>query len=398
MAYMKDADGRRLDALKVIADTDLVPTKTGRYVVNGAGGSSVSTLGVGGTGATVRNTVRVPVNTTRWRLRIRNYDIRDDLSYSGQVDFTGVWVGEAEIITTGWNGKFAATPTQALTSFTAANLSTEYVTGWVTAAGAQFAAHKLSQISFGYTAAAATSVVRGFAGMYYTANQADAATVAPTMFANEQAVFDIVLEYEANTDAPIHLAIGDSLTVGRHAASDPGLGMAGSWPVLWGSRTNALVTNGALSGSTLDTWNSSSALKLTRWAGISWDAVIVALGTNQIENGSTLGSTQVKVGTTLAAIRAALGATRIYMCTVPPRVFTGDDAGKQVIRLAYNAWLMGLPFGIDGAFEIDKPVINPASTNTLDPNVSAGDGTHMNRIGSSKLATAVNAIASTRTR
>lgn len=398
MAYMKDALGRRLDDLHLIADTDLVPTKTGRFVVSAGGGSTDTTLGVGGAGATVRNVVRVPVPTTKWRLRIRNYNMRDDIANSGVVDFTGVWVGETEIASTGWNGKFAAAPTQALTAFSAGNLNAEYVTPWVTASGAQFSAAKQYQLSFGYTAAASTPVVRGFAGMYYTADKADAATVAPTLFANEQSVFDVVMEYEANTDAPLFLALGDSLTVGRRAAGDAGLGMASSWPIVWGARTRALVTNGALSGSTLDTFNSASALKIARWAGTPWDGVIVALGTNQIENGSTLGSIQVKVGTTLAAIRSALGVQRVYMATVPPRVYTGDDAGKQTIRLAYNAWLEGLPYGINGVFAIDRPVMNPASPNTLDPVVSSGDGTHMNRTGSARMAGAVPSIGRSLTR
>jgi lysophospholipase L1-like esterase len=389
-----------LAAAATRARTIVAPTKRAFFVLSTTGGVTTASLGRGGDGANPRFAIRLPVATTRWRLRIRNYNTRDDIPQAGQVDFTGAWIGPVASIDTGWDGKFAATPTQALTAFTTADLQDELVTDWVTDPAAQTEPNRLMQVGFGYIGNTSGMLMsRGYQGMFYTSQKNDAGVAAPSpLFQADVGVFDVVFEYEANTDAPRVLVVADSLTQGRNASGVAGLGGAGSWCTLWGSRSNALVTNAALSGSTLENWQNTSAWKLTRWAAADWDAVVVALGTNNIENGDTLATIKTRYAATLSALRTTASCQRIFAGTIPPRVYSGDDAAKQVIRLAFNDWIETLPLGITGTFRIDQPVINPASTNTLLPTVNTGDGTHINTLGQSRMANVVPSVGPLTTR
>ncbi|QFP96814.1 minor tail protein [Gordonia phage Mcklovin] len=360
-----------------------VGLKTGAFTVAAGGGQTPSgSLGVSPNHANIVNTVRLPVTTTRWRLHVRNYNIRDSTAYPGQVAFTGVWLSQFTDVDTGWDGKAKAAPVQAMSAWTATDLSTEYVGPWVTATNLQFQKNANHQLSVGYQAAAGVSVGRGYAGMFYTGNQADASSQGVTRNPSESSVFDIWIEYEAYTDAPLGLVIGDSLTVGRRAANDAGLGMLSSWPVAHSLRTRSLNNNVSLSGGTLDIWASAASFKMSRWSSIPWDYVVIALGTNNIDNGDDLATIKTKYAATVAAARTAYPTAKIYVATIPPRTYSGDNAAKHVIRNAFNEWIQSLPFGVHGCFRLDQGLASPTDANALAAAVDCGDGTHMKTIGS----------------
>lgn len=385
-----------LDAPGVLPSTVGVGLKTGAFVVAACGGQTASgSLGVGGSGANIVNAVRLPVTTQKWRLHIRNYNIRDSTAYAGQVDFTGVWLSKFTDVATGWDGKAKAAPVQVLTSWTAADLSTEYVSPWVTDANNQFQAGVGHNLSFGYTAATGVSVGRGYAGCFYTGNKADASSQGLTRTAYEGSVFDIWIEYQALTDAPLGLIIGDSLSVGRRAAGDAGLGMLSSWSITHANRTKSLNTNISLSGATLDTWSSAAGFRMSRWNTTPWDYVVLSLGTNNIDNGDDLASIQTKYATTVAQVRSAYPTARIYAATIPPRTWSGDStaiAAKDLIRPAFNLWIQALPFGIHGCFRFSDPALSSSGdVNRLSADVDSGDGVHLKTIGSQIMEKAIPA-------
>jgi hypothetical protein len=134
------------------------PIRTTGFVLSGTGGGSDVTTGIGGSGATVRQTIRIPVTTKRWRRHISNSNTRSGAPTGGAFTFTGLWVGPVAKVTTGWNGAFAATPIKALDAWTSPDLSAEYVSPWVTAPAAQIPAYDTWQVSLGYTGTNATAI------------------------------------------------------------------------------------------------------------------------------------------------------------------------------------------------------------------------------------------------
>lgn len=377
------------DALFPTKDVLGVGVKRGAYMVSAAGGNTNSSIGVGSNGASIRNTMRLPVTTTRWRLRLANKNMRDDLATAGAFDFTGMWAARYGNVATGWGGAFGPTPTQYLDAWSVPDLGAGYTSPWITDPTRQFTANIGYQLALGYVGAAGVSVVRGYAGTFYTSDKAHASQVAPAVTAAEVSVFDWWIEYESLTDAPAIVWFGDSLSVGRRGAGDAGLGSMSAAAPAYGVRTRSLVLNNSFSGSTLSTFSDTTKERMTRFGtaqGFAWDAAIVALGTNNIENGDDVATIKTAYGNTLNAIRTLYAPSRIYVCTIPARVYTGDDTAKHVVRNEINTWLETLPFGVQGCFRLDQAVKNPAGGNTLDPAVVIADNTHMNTIGSQRMS------------
>lgn len=200
--------------------------------------------------------------------------------------------------------------------------------------------------------------------------------------AYEGSIFDIWIEYQSNTDAPLGLIIGDSLSVGRRATGDAGVGMLSSWLVAHANRTRSLNANIALSGATLDIWSNAASYRISRWSFIAWNYVVVELGTNNIDNGDSLSTIKTKYAATVAAVRSAYPDARIYAGTIPPRNYSTDNTGKHVIRNGFNLWIQSLPFGLNGCFRIDQGLASVSDANALSTDVDSGDGVHMKTIGS----------------
>src|SRR3989338_2003469 len=146
-------DINQTDFDEMYAKPSEVGAKTGIFIVSACGGNTPSSsLGVGGPGVNIVNSVRLPVATKQWRLHIRNYNTRDAVSYPGQVFFNGVWLSPFTDIESGWDAKSKTVPIQVLSGWTASDLSTEYTSPWITASNQQFQKHVGYNLSFGYTA------------------------------------------------------------------------------------------------------------------------------------------------------------------------------------------------------------------------------------------------------
>jgi lysophospholipase L1-like esterase len=166
--------------------------------------------------------------------------------------------------------------------------------------------------------------------------------------------------------------------------------MLSSWPVAHANRTKSLNANISLSGSTLDIWSSAASPRMSRWSGYPWEYVVIALATNNIDNGD-LATIKTKYATTITAVRSAYPTARVYTSTIPPRTWAGDStqiAAKDLLRPQVNLWLQSLPLGVHGCFRFDDPTLL-GSANRLSTDIDCGDGVHMKTIGYQIMANAI---------
>jgi hypothetical protein len=179
--------------------------------------------------------LKLPVTTTRWRLRIRNYNSLTNTAKTTatSLTMTGAYVGTPSFPTGGgdrWTGIFTATPAQALASASMPLDGSEWTSGWVTAANQQFAAGVAQGLSVGIVSGGScpsffdgVDAGHDMLGLVFSATGASAnvgiAGQPNTTTANILAcmVMDLRVEYEFSTPAgsagtPIVLCIGDSIT------------------------------------------------------------------------------------------------------------------------------------------------------------------------------------------
>lgn len=322
------------------------------------------TLGTSDQNAPTTGTARLPVDfdapITRWRLRIANRNPRTG-NVRGTADFTGLWYGAHA-----GNGQFAAGQNININpAFTIPADGTAWASPWFTQTlGMGYL------LSFGYTAAAAPFQLVG--GSWQSAASADAGAEAPALSLSGVAPFDIWVEAETPAMTPVVAVLGDSLSAGVGATlpvHDSALSQH--------MRTiNGLPVHYAASGDTLAGWNDPAAYKWTRWQGLDRpDAVILAMGSNDIFGGATLADAQSRHATVVASLKEKVSA-RIYGATIMPR--TSVTGAAETTRRDYNTWLSGLPndtrdlFGFAASISGDDETITPAYD---------ADGVHLNTAG-----------------
>lgn len=315
--------------------------------------------------------VRLPVTSTRWRLHVRNYDYRASgaSATTGVISCVGAYVGTPVFTSGVLTGQFSATPTQALSSFATNTDGSEYVSGWVTDAAAQFTAGKNHLISLGFTCTGGQTLQRDGSGFsFFSSGAGTSATLASTSATPggvNLSILDIWIEYEFVGEQPIVLVIGDSIPHGYLSSFGP----RDSWVNQWSQRTRCPVVDNAFSGSTTAHYTTLADAKYSRFTGITPDAVIVHLTTNDVSAGTATATIQSNLGTIISNIRTTWGANiPIFLATICPRNFTG---ATEAARLTMNTWLRGLPYGVNGCFSMDKAtedyptraVVDGATTN-----------------------------------
>lgn len=127
---------------------------------------------------------------------------------------------------------------------------------------------------------------------------------------------------------------------------------------------------------------SNSRNFVNRFTGAMWsDVALVALGNNDIAAARALGTIQADFVTLTNRLKAA--GKRVIAATVTPRTTSSDlwlTAANQTawafesVRVAFNAWLRGLPNGINGLVDYDSAVCD-ANGKWLAPGAADVTGT-----------------------
>lgn len=275
------------------------------------------------------------------------------------------------------NGNYKATPSRIHGAFTSPADGSEWVSPWINrplAAGTEYL------LSYGFTAAAGQEFYYHVGRSWGTATAADANAVTGPP-GTGLPLFDVWIEAETPATTPTVASIGDSISCGV-GATNP---VRDSWLSMYARGRGALPVHYGGSGDALSTSTDATWQKWTRWASLARpDAVIFALGSNDIFTGSTLAQTQAGFATVAALVRERI-SPNIYLATVTPR--TNVTGVQEDVRRQYNTWLRTLPGGARDVFEYGEAV--STDDETITPAYDA-DGLHFTTAGYEAMASAIS--------
>ena len=374
------------------------PTLTTQRVTADFGSGGVAITVDGAVREWVQRTVLVlPVDTKRWRLRIRNCRVRSGAVGTGIITCTtGVYVGVPLYAGTGrWEGGLVASPTLALPTFaTPADLS-EVTTSWVTNANQQFTAHAPLSLSLGFTAPATNTFPYDFTqrSLYLAGAGTSALASSSSALTSPQSLvtLDMRLEYEYTTaigspSSFVTLDIGDSITAGFNGG-DSGTYTHEAWPGVAALRTGQPSINWGIGSETL----AGMAVNLAAWKWTRCDLATtvpakarIALGSNDAVADTALATMQADFVTIATNLRN-LGIKNIEACTIIPRGFTG---AQETTRTDFNNWLRGLPSGVTRCHDFDKALAVEAAPSTINADY-ASSYPHLLRGGYQRMGTIV---------
>lgn len=276
-----------------------------------------------------RMLVTLPVGTTRYRFRIRNYGFTAG-ALTGALTLSPIYAGSPSYNNLGaWLGDFSATPTQILAGATTPSDGSELVTAWVTTN--QLTADTPTVFSMGVTCASSSQQL-SFLGSYAnystilrygTGCSAQAGSTTLTAGTGTPGAFlDIRLEVEFTGRNKVVLVISDSTGVG--CIDSTGIApyvpsQMHTWPWLGAYRNRAVCVNASASGKSFADFTSLTAWQLARFdlTTTAPDDVILGMGLNHAFSNHSLSTFQSAAIATINLARST-GAKRIYMTTVMP--------------------------------------------------------------------------------
>lgn len=344
----------------------------------GGGGSGASpaafktvplalTVGGGGSAGPTSGAYRMPIRfgatITRWRAHFRNNNPRFGTDGPAAA-ISSVWFGPAS------NGQFAGAPAQ-VSGATTTN-GGEAVTPWQStpiAAGTEYA------LSYQFSATSTNQVVGGG----WSSNTVNGTSATLTRVVNMP--LDVWIEAEVSPEVPVIAAFGDSLSSGVGAT----LPVYDSWLSQWARSNGALPVHYAASGDTMAGWGDSNAYKWQRWQNLTRpDAVIHAMGSNDVFGGASLAALQARRAVSIGQLQKLVSPV-IYTATITPRTSTPPGTQEQT-RRDYNAWLKTSPDDARDLFDF-VPAISSDDEN-IAPGVDA-DGIHLTTVGYRDLAATI---------
>ncbi|QIS05922.1 hypothetical protein F5X71_29680 [Nocardia brasiliensis] len=350
------------------------------------------------TQAGFRTSIKLPVSTRRWRVKLRNFGMTgaSKTALTGK----GVRFGEAARVTTGngttsRTGGFVANSATTIVSgdFPIPGDGSWYYTPWVTTpleAGREYL------LAIGYTVSSSTSVQTTIGECFYWTSAASALDPTVTSGSSIPAgiPIDFVVEFECVSARSAWLFIGDSIAEG--VMGSPGTSASSivpqpiwrSYPQLWATRNDALVLNMSMAGIMTPQFNSYpeffSRLDL---AGAQLDGAVIATGSNDFNQGRTLAQFQGDVSALMAKVRTTIGDKPIYLCTTIPRSSTG-----YAERSAANRWMATLPYGAAGVVDMDGTLRTwNGSSYVLEDDYTC-DTIHPSFLGSERMAAALASV------
>jgi hypothetical protein len=364
----------------------LEKTRKAYIALSRSGGTSYVTTGPGQW--TQRQPFRVGAPVDSFRIHFRNFEERTGTAYAGTVDITGVWIGEAEVNSSGsLTGQFkpGAPVTKVSDAFSLpANGTGSAGTALIFNSTLKLVPHVEYIISYGITASGAT-IHRSQGRSWFTTSTSNAsqATVGATL---NPSTFSILNSWvEVNGRAPRLAIVGDSHIAGG-AADHP---VYESLPNYLGWSHGFVPINAGAGGSTLAEWSTSTDYKWSKFSAnqVSADAWILALGQNDIYGaGETIANMKSQFAT-VAAIGKSVFGPNMYVSTVMPRNIAGQEA-QNALRLEWNNWLRTLPHRAIGCLDFAEQVTT-ADGNSIDSRYLSADNTHLNSAGNSRIAMGV---------
>lgn len=316
----------------------------------------------GKTSATYRHPIQFNAPLVRWRLHVRNANPKSGVAHADAVSFSGLWLG-----THAGDGAYASAPKQIVPAFTTAADGSEWVSPWLTD---NIGDNQKLLLEYGYTVANAPFAL---AGGCYEVPANKAGDMAQSVTRSVTAPFDMWIEAETYAATPVVAVLGDSLSSGIGATLPVFDSMISQYMRAFGG----LPVHYAASGDHMYSWGNDATYKITRWDSLARpDALIWALGSNDVFLGADLATLQSRFGQVLARMKSKVGA--IYLASITPRTSVADGAAEQT-RRSYNAWLKTqVPSVGRQLFDFVSPV--SADDETLLPEFDS-DGIHLKTAG-----------------
>lgn len=322
--------------------------------------------------------VRLPyiqaVDVPRFRLCLRNFNERNNITYTGALSITGIYYGEEELTPTGeGTGRFKGAPTLIPSlNATPAN-GNIFGTSWV---DATLKARTRYLFSIGYTCAAGQENHLGYGGCWRTGRPADAAVQNPAgMTRSATAPLDVFVEFEVDSSVPVWAFPGDSLVAGVGAD----MPVLDSFVKKFALNRGVIGINMGQSGSGMNEWVNPANWKYGKLAytGTTPDVCFAAIGSNNIFGGMTLAQMQALFADFITVAREKISPI-VYLSTVMPRNGAGLEA-QEAVRKQYNTWLEEeLPGDAQMVFDFAASVADPSNPSRMDPRwlTTPGDTTH----------------------
>ncbi|WP_280455565.1 SGNH/GDSL hydrolase family protein [Nocardia brasiliensis] len=343
---------------------------------NGGLGGSVATSLSSATAGSDRFVVKLPLNATRWRIKLRNYDYNQTAKTAATLK--KLVVGKHSRATTGTaleTGSFVsnAATTIVSTDQTIPGNGTWYTSPWVTAAGDVFEDGVEFLVGFGWTISPSTVVQCGAGRSWHWTNSTSGTdpTVAGSGATQTYIPFDWVIEYEVTTRHKVTLVIGDSISEGI-LGSNSALASTSLWrnPFwLWADRTDRLIVNLSLAGVGLTHFATTPSTNYlwTRQdlstSNYTIDEVVISAGSNDFSPaGRSLAQMQADTLTIVSHLRTTLGITApIYLATIIARGSTNDS-----VRLSWNEWVSQIPTFAADVIDFDGALRGTTAQNLVD--------------------------------
>lgn len=328
---------------------------------------------------------KLAVDTNRFRVHFRNYNYRQWLSYAGSLDFLGAGFGELVLDGGELTSTFKAAPLSISGAVTTNQFGNEWVTPWV---NVKTKANTPYAISYAYNSPSGQDNFGSVGGGWLSTNTAGLLDVADgTLAKTKQLPLDIWIEVEVDAGTRVIAYLGDSLTCGVSAD----LPVYDSWANRHALKQGALPMMYGFSGDGFNGYINSAQPKLTKWAAQARpDALVCALGSNNIFQGNDMATMQAQMKTALDLV-TAVTCNNVYLTTILPR-FTAQSA-YEPMRKTWNDYLKtALPYNAVACFEAAEKFTD-ASGDLLDVKWAASSTDfHLNRAGYARFAAQVPAL------
>lgn len=323
---------------------------------------------------TVRLPLRYAATIQRFRLHVSNRLERGDLNIAGAVNLTGIWFGGHAP----GSAAFSAAPTQLHGASTLPADGTEWVSPWLPARVEKNSDYLLS---VGFTTAGQSSAL-ATAGGWVSASS----TVGPQQDGTGFSLVNAVplswwIEAEVPAAVPVLAGFGDSNTVGTGTT----LEVFDSWLSQHCRTVGALPLHQAYPGTAMSEWRYATWL-WERWdAYARADAVLVAIGQNDLEAGITVAEMQARLGDMVPELLEHV-APVIHLATITPTSTKPSEI--NTVRQGYNDYLLTGPHGAHDWFDFAAAVDDGTGT-ALGPTYAHSDGLHMVTAGHTALAQSI---------
>lgn len=343
--------------------------------------------------------IRLPVTTTRWRVRMSNKDNSGVSTGAGTWTIPSVWIGDTfRNLDTGDPISWTGVNTQCLTTSGAKAPADEWVSPWVTAPAAQITPHTMRTLSVEFTKTAGSTIYMGSGGCWISDVRAEVSTGVPGTNMPYAAVvpFAFAIEYEFVGTNKIIAVVGDSISEGVgstfnintwHQRASMRLGM----PFVVSASSGAFAQTG-FTNSYGDT--NAATLAQPRWqrirdGALNIDAAIVHLGTNETAWGGTLLGWQQGMVLVYNRIRSEWNVRDVFATTLAPRNLTG---APETLRQSMNSYIRsGKSFYIDTFDFANELEASPAGAALRgDYGGPNNDATHWGDVGQHRASLAIH--------